>query len=102
MSIETAYSDADTRGNLREFARLPHPFTFPGGYTMIGMLSDGETICHACVRSEYREIYRATRNADRSGWAFVGTFIHWEGEPELCCHCGAELESEYGPIEGGK
>jgi hypothetical protein len=83
---------------LREFVRGPEYHY--GGYRAIGIMSDGELICRDCVREEYRLIYRSTRDNERDGWAFMGYDAYWEGCPDLCCHCGKEIPSEYGCIEG--
>lgn len=69
-------------------------FAWPGGYPIYyypkneqGHLS-GDVMCPACATKE------------RFTTAFVAD-VYWEGPPEQCCECGAELESAYGdPDEG--
>lgn len=58
-------------------------YAWPGGYPIIYILADGEILCPACAN-------------DANGWRIMGADIHYEGPPELCCHCNAEIESAYG------
>jgi hypothetical protein len=63
-------------------------------------MTDGESMCAACVRENYRLILQATREQDRrSGWGAEGADIHWEGAPLQCCNCNQDLPSEYGETE---
>lgn len=84
---------------LREAVRSP--FAWPGGYPVYVVLSDGEMLCHACSRTEYREMSRALRDPalTHSGWRPVGAEVLWEESedsgPELCAHCGDPLETAY-------
>lgn len=84
--------------NTREFFEgLRHVIAWPGGYGPARLLmSDGETLCHECAYSERFQIGRSTRDGAHDGWAAQAWFIHWEGPPEYCAHCGDELPSEYG------
>lgn len=83
--------------DVRQFARAP--FAFPGGYPKVLIMADGECLCSACARAEYRQISNATRHALRDGWKAGGVDIHWEGEPLQCAHCNAEIPSAYGNPE---
>lgn len=87
----------ETLQAVREFIR--QPYAWPGGYPLVLVLSDGETLCATCARAEYRQISNATRHNLRDGWRAAGVEVHWEGEPEICAHCGRETESAYGPHE---
>lgn len=82
---------------LKEAIR--HPYCFPGGYSKLVLLSDGEYLCLKCAKNEFRQIVRATRLLERGyndGWRLEAIDIYWEG-PELnCAHCGCRIESEYG------
>jgi hypothetical protein len=84
----------NTLQSVRAFAR--QPYAFPGGYPIILIMVDGETICAKCARDNYRLISDATRNNSRDGWQAAGTDIHWEGEPLNCANCNATTESAYG------
>lgn len=78
-------------------------FAWPGGYPLMVVMSDGECLCCDCARKDFGLVARATRDQDRSGWAAAGVQIHWEGEPEICCNCGEQIESAYGvPESEGK
>lgn len=80
--------------SLKDFIR--QPYAFPGGYPKILVMGDGETICPACARAEYRQISDATRNQTSRDWAVMGCDIHYEGDPVECAHCGKLTESAYG------
>ena len=80
---------------LREAIRAGF-YAWPGGYQMLAVMSDGESLCCKCARAEYRSISRATRDRSRDGWACEGIQIHWEGAPEVCAHCGDSIPSAYG------
>jgi hypothetical protein len=55
-------------------------------------MSDGETMCTRCVRANYRQIFRATRDSAREGWAVEGLAHSGESEQtEYCCHCNGKL-----------
>lgn len=68
-------------------------YAWPGGYPIIYIANDGETVCADCMNDP--------SNAD---WAFdkdshdrvVGWDIYYEGPPEHCVNCNAEIESAYG------
>lgn len=80
---------------LREFIR--QPYAWPGGYPIVAVMTDGETLCAKCCRENYRQISTDTRQQNRrSGWCFEGVQLHLEGEPEVCAHCNHETESAYG------
>lgn len=83
--------------DLREALR--HPYVWPGGYPIYLVLSDGEMLCHACAKTEYRQISQALRDHDHhSGWRPVSAEVLWESpdEPELCAHCNKTLKPAYG------
>lgn len=91
--------NADIIRAVKQAAR--DKYAWPGGYPLIVVMSDCEVMCCDCARENFDLIGRATRDNDRSGWAAAGVDIHWEGPPELCCHCGGEIPSAYGdPDEG--
>lgn len=69
------------------------PFAFPGGYRRHALTSDGGTLCASCCYTE-REAIATTFLGD--GWTVVAPFVHWEGAPITCDHCGTAYPSEYG------
>ena len=87
----------DILRDVREFARCP--YTCPGGYPKILIMTDGECLCSSCARSEYRLISDSTRHNVRDGWEAACISIHWEGAPIICANCGTEIESAYGDSE---
>src|SRR5262249_30102030 len=67
---------------LRALAR----YQTHGGYTWAAVMSDGELMCTKCVRENYREIYAATKAADRrNDWECIG--ITNDGECEEAAQC---------------
>lgn len=82
---------ADNDGKLPSFA-------WPGGYPIVYHTDDNANLCPACANGENRS--EASEFADkRSGWRIVDSDIHYEGEPIVCDHCDAEIESAYGNPE---
>jgi hypothetical protein len=75
---------------------IRNPYAWPGGYTKMMVMVDGESMCADCVKDNYRLILRATRDNDRSGWQAHTADIHWEGAPMYCANCNKEMPSEYG------
>lgn len=90
-TFERIETGAELRATIRAGA-----YAWPGGYPMYFLTDDGATLCFDCARSELRSITQSIRGKHRDGWRVVGTFIHWEGAPETCAHCGADCESAYG------
>lgn len=63
-------------------------YAWPGGYPLVLVMSDGETLCPDCVARNFREIARATRDGDRSGWAAEGYQVEEAPEADVsCAHC---------------
>lgn len=61
-----------------------------GGYRWAMVADDGALVCEACVRDNYRQIFRDTRDNARSGWRCEGLANsgEHEGPAEHCAHCG--------------
>jgi hypothetical protein len=78
------------------------PFSFPGGYPVYTVLSDGELLCPDCARENFRQVVASTKEAEKDGfsdsWAASGAQVLWEGS-EYCSHCSRLLESAYGETE---
>ena len=68
-----------------------NPYAWPGGYTVLGVLNDGEYLCNKCLHESEVHV-----GGEADGWRFEGVDIYWEGPPEQCAHCGDAIESEYG------
>lgn len=70
-------------------------WAWPGGYPVIYVTDDGGTLCPGCANGENGSL--ASEDADpHSGWKLEGADVHWEGPPEVCDHCGANVDSAYG------
>jgi hypothetical protein len=82
-----------------EVSRKPlDAYAWPGGYPIAYMTIEGDTLCPDCVNAEIDLISAAKQDNDKQWWV-RSQFIHWEGDPEICCHCGKPIESAYGPVE---
>lgn len=73
-------------------------FAWPGGYPICYYASDGGIFCPDCANGKNGSECRLSDGPDdcQDGWLVAFSDIHWEGPPEICCHCGAEIESAYG------
>jgi len=70
---------------LRSFAR----YKTHAGYSWA---ADGELMCEHCVRENYRQCYRETRDQSQSDWACIGLTNSDEAEePASCVHCNRTL-----------
>lgn len=83
--------------SIREFIR--QPCAFPGGYPKVLIMADGDCLCAACAKSNYRQVSNETRNSLPGGWKAAVVDIHWEGAPLQCAQCNVEIESAYGEVE---
>jgi hypothetical protein len=73
---------------LRAFAR----YQTHGGYVWAAVMDDGGLMCERCVLGNYREVFRATRDSARTGWAVQGLTNSGEADDvEYCAHCGKQL-----------
>ena len=76
---------------------IRHPYAWPGGYQLLLVMSDGEYMCLKCARKEWRNILDSyVTHQRRDGWYPVCLDIYWEGPTLQCCHCNADIRSEYG------
>ena len=69
-------------------------YAWPGGYPLMAVANDGEVVCVDCCNNE--EQFGINKDGD---FGIAAITVHWEGEPEICCHCNKEIDSAYGPIE---
>ena len=93
-TFETIRNSRDLRATIRNGG-----YAWPGRYPLVFLCSDGECLSFKTAREEYRNITRAIRDKDNSGWRIVGCFIHWEGGPLIDAHSGEMIESAYGETE---
>lgn len=83
-TIETG---ADLRATLRAGA-----YTFPGGYEVLYLTSDGACLCSNCVRAELSNVIDSIRSNCGDGWRVVAVYTTAEcDEPETCAHCNREV-----------
>jgi hypothetical protein len=80
--------DSDNLETLRALCR----YETHGGYVWAGVMSDGELLCVPCLCKEYRQVFKATRDTDHSGFALIGYANSGESEcDEYCVHCNKLL-----------
>lgn len=81
----------ESTGALRRLCR----YQTHGGYVWCAVMSDSEAMCIPCVRKNYRQILRATRDHTKDGWAVEGIDHsgNWE-DTEHCCNCGKVIWSK--------
>ena len=78
--------------------KLP-AYAWPGGYPIVYIVADGGTLCPACANGENGSQAADAIDPqcpDDKQWRVIGFSIHYEGPPEICDHCGTEVESAYG------
>lgn len=74
----------------------------PGGYQMFVLMADNEALCFGCLKTEYREIYRAMRETERNclapddaQWTVSAVDVNWEDTDMYCAHCNERIPSAY-------
>lgn len=68
------------------------PYTWPGGYPLFVITSDGAALCHKCCSTE-RELIGTTTGSD--GWCVIALEINYEDKSLYCDHCSNQIESAY-------
>lgn len=74
-------------------------YAWPGGYPIIYVMADGGIICPDCANGKNGSIASDKLDPDCPDdrqWHIVGMDVHYEGAPETCAHCNAQIESAYG------
>lgn len=79
--------------SMRDDAGKLPAYAWPGGYPLLYVLDDGESLCSDCVNDPSNPIHEG---GEPDGWRLEGCEIHWEGSPATCAHCGRETPSAYG------
>jgi hypothetical protein len=80
-----------------EDGNLPS-FVWPGGYPILYVLGDGESLCPDCANGANGS--EASDDPDKqTDWRIEGLSVFYEGAPEYCAHCGKTMESAYGDPE---
>ena len=83
--------------SLKDFIR--QPYTWPGGYPLFLITTDGAALCKTCAKSEYNLILASTRGRDNDGWTAAAVDVNWEDVDLYCDHCGQPIESAYGEVD---
>lgn len=80
-----------------DFGRLlkAGPFTWPGGYPVYFICSDGEALSFADALENAALICSAIRDGDNTGWRVVGAEVNWEDGDLFSAHSGKKIEAAY-------
>lgn len=63
-----------------------------GGYEWYGIMTDGGLMCIPCLRDNYRQVFRATRDRHDTGWGLQGYTDSVKLESvEYCTHCNRRI-----------
>lgn len=70
-------------------------FAWPGGYSLVLLMHDGQTLCCACAEDNLGAILRDTIGETRdesSGWcASAAAVADDDDDAETCAHCGRDI-----------
>lgn len=73
-----------------------NPYAWPGGYDTFLVMVDGNVLCAACVRKEYKLVLRATRDGYESCWVAAAADCTANTDDEVVCdHCGAVIQEQW-------
>ena len=90
--------DRDMAKLYRDDDGLLPSWAWPGGYPIVYLVSDGEFLCPNCANGKNGSAASEAKDAPHD-WRIIAAHIHYEGEPEYCAHCNAEIPSAYGAID---
>lgn len=68
-------------------------YAWPGGYPLVYVCDDGETLCAACMNRESESVHY---DGSADGWRVDAVDVYYEGPSLQCAHCGATIDSAYG------
>ena len=71
------------------------PYAWPGGYPTFFIMSDGEALSFNDAKKNAKQIIRAIRDDDRSGWRAVAFEINWEDNDLYSSDSNEKIESAY-------
>lgn len=83
-------------GGLLRSGSLP-AFAWPGGYTLVYLTSDNESLCAQCAGNDYMEWLYSIDSGTQ--WQYdppVMVFVFYEGPDDYCANCNNAIESAYG------
>lgn len=72
-----------------------------GSYPLFLITSDGGTLCHNCVKSEYRSLVESLKSNSHDSWNPSAIDVNYESYL-ICDHCSSEIETAYGAINHPK
>ena len=68
-------------------------YTWPGGYEVFFITSDGCVICHGCAIAEYSNVVDSIRRDISDGWRIVAAECSANIDGEMYCdHCNGVIE----------
>lgn len=70
-------------------------YTWPGGYPLYFITSDGAALSFKSARAEFKRIAYSIRHHLNDGWRVVGCDINYEDPALVCAHSGEPIESTY-------
>lgn len=86
---------------IRDDNGLLPTYAWPGGYPVFYLAADNGILCPDCANGENGSECCGELDADCPSddqWIIVAHDIHWEGEPIVCEHCDAQIQSAYGSV----
>jgi hypothetical protein len=90
--IYKEYEQVDTDKPLDNTTNNLQSYAWPGGYPIVYLTADMAICCPKC----------ANKKNDWEDDEVNEYFIHYEGPPEICEFCNAEIESAYGDPDDEK
>jgi hypothetical protein len=85
-SFENIQTTTDLKSAIRSGA-----YTFPGGYPLFFITSDGGALSFDSVKSNFRAVLWSIRNNVNDGWRVVGCEANWEDGELTCDHSGNRI-----------
>jgi hypothetical protein len=70
-------------------------FSWPGGYPIFYVTSDGAALSPAAVRSNQKQIESAIDEGASDGWRVVGCLVNYEQADLHCADTGQRIPSAY-------
>lgn len=70
-------------------------YTFPGGYAVYFLTSDGAVLSYDSVRSEFRNVAYSVRSKSNDGWRVVGIGCTCDCDVDdipICDHSGSPVD----------
>ena len=71
------------------------PYTWPGGYPLYFITSDGAALSFKAVRENLRCVIWSIKNKVNDGWRVQAMAINYEDNELYCDHTGEKIESAY-------